>query len=178
MTKTLAFRNDVQAALWEEELTGQISDGKWENARPLNHWEVWCDADVIVDPDGVGRNFHVTKCNYDLNSMDLLDCVGDRMLALARLVRRYGLADGVLFYELYSWDGTIRDLSPDRYPGERYDRIRENIVTRLKALGISADDLELVVKDVRETPSQKPFGLKELRAELKDMKKIIKNEAC
>ena len=78
--EVLAFRNAIQAKLWEE-LDGQISDGYWENARPYNHWRVWCRATVIVDPVNVGRNFYAEKDNYNFNSSELLEWVGDRMLA-------------------------------------------------------------------------------------------------
>lgn len=77
---TLVVRNLAQKILWDEELAGQISDGAWENASPLDHWEVWCDAEVVVG-DNVGRSFYARKDNYNLNRKDLLDAIGDRMLA-------------------------------------------------------------------------------------------------
>lgn len=76
----LTFRNEIQAKLWEE-LDGQISDGMWENTRPYNHWKPWCNAEVLVDPKNVGRNFYADKDNYDFNNSQLLSIVGDRMLA-------------------------------------------------------------------------------------------------
>jgi hypothetical protein len=77
---TLNVRNEAQKVLMEE-LDGQISDGMWENARPMDHWIVWCDAEVVVDPTNVGRDFYAMKDNYNLTSKDLLDVVGDRMIA-------------------------------------------------------------------------------------------------
>ena len=77
---TLAVRNEAQRILFVEEIAGQISDGAWENARPFDHWIVWCDADVIVDPDNVGRDFYARKDNYGITRKDLLDIVGERML--------------------------------------------------------------------------------------------------
>jgi len=77
---TLAVRNEAQKILLEREMLGQISDGQWENARPLDHWEPWCNATIIVDPVNVGRDFYARKDNYNLTSKYLLDIVGDRML--------------------------------------------------------------------------------------------------
>lgn len=84
---TLAFRNAVQAKLFEEELRGQISDGHWENATPDGHWVPWCHATVIVDPANLGRDFHVNRDYYGFSSPFLFSCVGDRMLAIARTIR-------------------------------------------------------------------------------------------
>ena len=57
----LAFRNAVQKALFDIELCGQLSDGYWENATPHDHWEVWCDAETVVDPSNVGRGFYAKR---------------------------------------------------------------------------------------------------------------------
>jgi hypothetical protein len=75
----LRVRTQAQKWLVEKELKGQISDGMWENATPQNHWQAWSDADVVVDPQNVGRNFYAAKDNYQLNSKDLVSIVGDEM---------------------------------------------------------------------------------------------------
>lgn len=77
---TLAVRNEPQKILFDEELSGQISDGMWENTVPHNHWEVWCDAEVIVDPRNVGRDFYAVRDNYNFVNRELISIVGDRML--------------------------------------------------------------------------------------------------
>jgi hypothetical protein len=81
----LRVRNVQQKILWDEELSGQISDGMWENASPWDHWQPWCDADVVVAPDGnVGRTFWARKDSYLFTSQELLSIVGDRMLGYVR----------------------------------------------------------------------------------------------
>ena len=75
------MRTQAQKWLLERELKGQISDGKWGNSGPNNHWEQWSSAKVIVDPKNLGRNFRAIKDNYQLNAADLLSVVGDRMKA-------------------------------------------------------------------------------------------------
>jgi hypothetical protein len=91
---TLVLNTNTQAALFKYELAGQISDGHWENTRPTRHWEVWCDAEIKVGPNA-GRDFFALKDNYNFTSKDLLDCVGGRMLVIARLTLKYGFTDDI-----------------------------------------------------------------------------------
>jgi hypothetical protein len=83
---TLAVRNEAQRILFEDELKGQLSDGRWENSRPYGHWECWADATVVVDPDNVGRDFYARRDGYCLTERDLLDAVGERMLEMVQAV--------------------------------------------------------------------------------------------
>jgi hypothetical protein len=95
-TKTLAVRSEAQRVLFVEELAGQISDGYWENSRPHDHWRPWCDAEVVVDPDRVGRDFWAQKTNYDFAARMLVEVVGDRMIEAVRAkagLPDYGQAD-------------------------------------------------------------------------------------
>ena len=80
---TIRVRTQAQKWLLVNELQGQISDGHWENSSPQDHWQPWSNANVIVDPKNVGRNFHARKDNYQLNAKDLLEVVGDRMISEA-----------------------------------------------------------------------------------------------
>lgn len=76
---TLFVETEVQKVLFEKELRGQISDGAWENASPINHWEPWSACKVEVVGNGpTGRNFDVKKANYRFTS--IVPVVGDRML--------------------------------------------------------------------------------------------------
>jgi hypothetical protein len=91
---TLFLRNIEQVALFKMELSGQISDGHWENSRPHDHWQVWCRAKVVVAPKGTapGRNFWAKRDRYGLTSSMLLSIVGGRMLGQVRLAQQFGLA--------------------------------------------------------------------------------------
>jgi hypothetical protein len=81
----LRVRNVRQKILFDEEISGQISDGMWENSRPFDHWKPWCDADVVVAEDGnVGRTFWASRDNYLITSKELLDIVGSRMVGYVR----------------------------------------------------------------------------------------------
>lgn len=122
---TIAFRTPTQAAIFECELKGQISDGTWENT-PGTGWQEWCSADVLVAStlEQVGRNFHPRKDNFNFARKDLVDIVGQRMKNYARLalagvalsdIRR--LADAVC-----DLDGNWRGVPT--YAGDYHDRVR------------------------------------------------------
>lgn len=102
MPGTLRFRNIEQKILWDVELSGQISDGRWENSRPYDHWEYWHrDVEVVVDPDNVGRDFYVRRDGYCFTEKLLLEVVGERMLNAVRS------ATG---NDAYSHNDMLRDL--------------------------------------------------------------------
>ena len=65
---TFHFKSTAAANLYSEEITGQISDGAWENARPLNHWQYWCGGKVVVDGT-VGRTGTALRTSYSLKSL-------------------------------------------------------------------------------------------------------------
>jgi hypothetical protein len=83
---TLYVANEIQKALFENELKGQLSDGMWENTNPHDHWQPWCRCQVVVRPTAVGRDFYAKKDNYNFSSKLLVECVGDRMLEIAQSV--------------------------------------------------------------------------------------------
>lgn len=104
MTNILRVRNLAQKVLWDQELSGQISDGQWENATPWDHWKPWCDAEVVVDPEHVGRNFHARRQSYMFNAKDLLEVVGERMLEAVRI------ATGDATYDAKRMNNDLADL--------------------------------------------------------------------
>lgn len=89
MTRTVTFATAVQAALFECEMKGQLSDGTWENTYPHDHWKAWCDAQVQVGRE-VGVDFYAIKDNYNFTRPDMLECIGNRMLNIARYAAKYG----------------------------------------------------------------------------------------
>lgn len=89
-----------QKNLFDCEISGQISDGAWENAQPHDHWKPWT-SEVKVG-SRVGRDFPVKKDGYGLTS--LIQYVGDRMLA-------FGAAGAA------GWD---LDTSDDEYTVEHF----------------------------------------------------------
>lgn len=63
----LHFENVSAMCLYEWEMSGQISDGKYENNRPFNHWEWVCDIlNMVVDGKaGVEGNSYHRATNWD-----------------------------------------------------------------------------------------------------------------
>jgi hypothetical protein len=84
MTNTLRVRNIAQKVLLEDELLGQMSDGRWENSNPMDHWKPWCNATIVVDPENVGRDFYPRRDGYCFTEKDLLEIIGERMLEAVR----------------------------------------------------------------------------------------------
>lgn len=160
--KTLTVRNIEQAAAMLE-LDGQISDGHWENARPYDHWKVWCDAKVRVATPGepVGRNFAAIKQDYNFTSPKLLDIVGLRMLAVVRIARRLGLEVAGVLEHVPDCDGTVVRQS-------------YNETTFQKAAALTTLSTDALVAEVQAAVADKAYTMKHLKADLKELKATIK----
>lgn len=104
MTGTLRVRNIAQKILFTQELSGQLSDGHWENSSPRDHWQPWCSAKVVVDPTHPGRDFYARRDTYDFAAKQLLDVVADRMIEAVRL------ATGDASYDLKALRADLKDL--------------------------------------------------------------------
>lgn len=84
MTNKLHFKTVAAANLFNEEITGQLSDGAWENTRPLDHWRYWCNAEVVVDFKPCHEGWPM-KTNYNLYS--LKKYVKDQLLNAIRITK-------------------------------------------------------------------------------------------
>lgn len=103
MTK-LHFKTTAAANLFASEITGQLSDGAWENTRPLDHWKFWCDAEVVVDGK-VGHEGNPMKTNYNLGS--LKKYVKDGLLNAIRITK-------TPWFDM-SWSDFTRTLTDECY---------------------------------------------------------------
>lgn len=106
----LYFRTLDQVALFDMEISGQLSDGHWENFEPHEHWRPWCEATcrVALQDESPGRDFHVYTWAYDLTSHDLLDVVGYRMRVFVRFTRHFGLPAAKLLENCLDLEGNFR----------------------------------------------------------------------
>ncbi len=85
-------------ALWHQEISGQISDGMWENASPRNHWKFWCNMDVEFGPEAIimGSPGYCPKSAYALDRLhqcklgDGTDVRRERRLATGRMAKAGG----------------------------------------------------------------------------------------
>lgn len=82
----LTFTNPILVELWNEELSGQISDGMWENTSNSG-WPFWCSVKVsigeenkLIRDDGTNYWAHNIKRNFGFTR--LIPYVGDRMVEI------------------------------------------------------------------------------------------------
>lgn len=150
---TLYVETTAQKVLLDLELKGQISDGNWENATPHGHFKPWCNAEVVVSSEKIGRDFYAQKDNYNFACSDLLECVGDRMLQYVRAARVYGIENAYVVVN-YGMGCT--------YEGKHYDEIRAKLAT------MDLSKLAEVLKD------ETLYSMKQMKADLKGLKTICK----
>lgn len=82
MANIICFKSIPAYVLWKNEILGQLSDGHWENTRPLDHWRVWHDLVPVFDAEaapGVHSRYPMLRRRYNLLNKDLIDAIGDRM---------------------------------------------------------------------------------------------------
>ena len=164
---TLKVRNARQVALFHLELQGQISDGMWENT-PRTGWRTWCDATAVVAEDNLGRDFYVEKDNFNLNAKSLLECVGDRMLAYARLADRYSLETVRVLEGLFDLSGKYRGMPT--YEGQHYDNVRAKIRE------MQEDGDPDLLDNVQALAADESYSMDDMKADLRDLKKIFKTQ--
>ena len=84
------------AALWEAEISGQISDGMWENAVPHDHYQSWLKLELSVVPGSEPRvetdTMRFSRTNYNLSRLLNIGsrhepdyCIRDRMILKGRM---------------------------------------------------------------------------------------------
>lgn len=159
----LYLETDIQAALWEYELVGQISDGRWENSQPYEHWKVWASAEIAVDPEEPHRDFFAEKDSYSFTSSDLLSVIGNRMEVLGRLVTVFGCEQGKILMEFFNiMDDECGWRGPPEYNSAYYSSVRK---------ALSTLDLDLA----RQIGEDKTiYDRKSLLSDLRAIKRAIK----
>lgn len=190
--KRLVFRNYVQQVLFEVELMGQISDGKWENVKPENHWRYWLHTNIDYDETGenIGRNFYAPKDNYNFNATDLLDVVGDRMIRAANLAFMGYSID--VIDQLYDVNfsmplmceiRTIVEFDGNESQSQLIEKAKQQAIE--KAEHSVKNDLFInryftmlkhfgSLENFNHEANSGPYDMTFLRRELKDMKSIVK----
>lgn len=104
-TGTISLQTASQVALWQLELVGQISDGLWEGARPMGHFEFWCQLEVKLDPYAALRvetscPSAITKSSYAFGRLKKeAPDVWARMVSLGRLATAAHIIGHPMEYE-------------------------------------------------------------------------------
>jgi len=109
----LKLRTQDQVTIFNDEICGQLSDGHWENSRPHDHWKVWCNATVEVDPNVQGRNFYASR-KYNLLAKELLSVVGERIINLVKMGRAFGPENARILSD-YLFNFTGQTTNQDEY---------------------------------------------------------------
>ena len=81
-------------ALFTQEVSGQLSDGNWENSYPTNHWEFWANMNVVEgDTISYVRGNYVSSFSKTaptkMNGYDLVSLAGSCGVDLSDRMRAY-----------------------------------------------------------------------------------------
>lgn len=168
-TNQINFRNIRQKVLFDHELSGQISDGHWENTANTD-WPIWCKVTTTVIPSNVGVNFTCRKHNFNFTDKDLLEVVGTRMknfVKVALLAEIFGDAQQTsVLIELVNIEG---EVEMPTYEGSYWDSKRIQITEALEKIGSSLEKFKHAVSVMVYTDDN-------LREDLNDMKTIIRTQ--
>jgi hypothetical protein len=71
---TFIFPTVTMLALWDYEITSQLSDGYWENSRPSTHWQFWCRLEKrVILGEGprveTDKPYMCERTNYNLRRL-------------------------------------------------------------------------------------------------------------
>jgi len=155
-------------ALWEHELTGQFSDGMWENSRPYDHWQFWNGLDVLHDPTVDPKV--VTTCAWkckktSYNIAALYPIVGERMVAIGRMAKA-----------MYSVDDVMNDFP--RYAAELMPETLEKfeaLVSGPRSMSDYAHDaLKKVPVELAKAYYTAEYTMKHLKADVALIKAAMK----
>lgn len=103
---TLHLANPAQVVLFTEELSGQISDGVWENSSPFNHW-TWVpgreEVTAVKDGELLGLAYDATyggethkgmrftpPRRYNFCNSLLIEVCGERMIESVKKLPNHG----------------------------------------------------------------------------------------
>lgn len=167
---TIYFRNFTQKMLWDIEISGQISDGHWENSSGES-WVFWTSLKTAVDSSNprVEANIQPSRINFNLSDKNLLDIVGDRMLAIgkmSKITKDETIVKASEYLEHFVFDKTNEQEKIDKFNNIKND----SSDYRSKYLEPISEELFKKWLDVNYTMSN-------LRSDLNDMKDIMKTVA-
>lgn len=170
---TIAFRTKSQVILWKYEITGQLSDGHWENRRSHGgepHYRAWQRAQVVERPEGpVGRDFYADYDGYNLTSRALLDAVGGRMIAKVRRGLTFGVDAVELLSSVIDSDGNFTGVPT--YTGQYWDDLRAKISKWLQTKKQTMEQVRRAVE--KDDFAIRPYDRKAMLADLREMKAVI-----
>lgn len=164
------FRNKNQVVLYECELSGQISDGFWENSKPRNHWKQMTSAKAKVGTPLGPVGFRPMR-TYNFANAQLLEVVGDRMLYWVRLYTAFpSLRPEDHWSYDYSTETSVEEIlkeaSHQKYYADKLAKFKQ-------AVGISSDE---ELQGVLDKINSVSYSMGNLRKDLKDMSRIVRGD--
>jgi uncharacterized protein YunC (DUF1805 family) len=152
---TIYFRNWTQKCLWDNEISGQISDGHWENSANSNY-SFWSRLDTAVDaasPRVDGKTYGNVK--FNLTNSDLLDVVQDRMICVAKMSKVskdekiVGAAD--YLEGITSLEGFQKELTSGHdYKKEKLAIFSPELITQWLAVTYTEQNLKSDLRDMSD----------------------------
>jgi hypothetical protein len=85
MVKTLTVATEVQKAVFENVLMGEIATGFWKNARPADHADYWKGVSVVVGAQLGVTGFDAPR-NYNFVNPEFFQKTRDSLMAAAASV--------------------------------------------------------------------------------------------
>lgn len=83
--KVLVVSSEVQKAVIENVLLGEIATGFWKNARPADHADYWKGVSIVVGTDLGASGFEMPR-NYNFVNPDFFSKNEDKLMEAAKTV--------------------------------------------------------------------------------------------
>lgn len=177
----IVFKNRIQKVLFDCELCGQISDGKWENSSPRRHYVDITSAETFFDADESKQGTYgfSPKRSYNFADKELFDIVGERMINYVKvsiLFPEINNPEVIRLIEYFNEESSFEEMQYQAsHPDMRYAvYYKDTLEIAKKEFGFQNKEEYLnflrrfnCTEIVQVTPKQ-------IRKELKEMSQIIK----
>ncbi len=143
------LKNKEDFIIWKEFVLGQLSDGTWENSKPLNHWEFWWKADYVIDGT-LGVEGTPKKYRYDIVSLMKTRELLQEMKDLIRWARSKYFTKEYSHIATFFIDRDWKILSWKRDMLFKAPKVNVYSIyrNRLAQLGVTADNFNKCVREV------------------------------
>ena len=140
---TIHFENASAMCLYNWEMSGQLSDGKYENSRPYDHWEWVCDiANMLVDGN---KGIEGKNCNRGWSEF-------------SKFKRKYNLNEWFSKY-IKEWrnDGNDRNIWATRIIaygkfGKIYPELTYEQLMKFNEIRILLEELQIFIEEGEKNP--------------------------
>jgi len=162
VSKTAAeirFPKKQQVWLWYANISGQISDGMWENSAPRDHWKAFHNVSVKEGPAGM-EGVHPRRTYGFVN---LMQYVGDEMLWIAKAAIAFPEAPATAARAFDALDS----YTLNRLEAKSEDYLNNYVLDIKAATGIEN------LAEIKEKIEAVPYTPAMLRKDLREMQNIV-----